>query len=152
MRRLGQASAMVLALAWAGAAGATGSLDCAIADRTLALEAGAAVSYSIGGFNNFHAALTIKVKDVPADLARLDLGPDDLMHHWFSGGELKLELYREREGSPHGTVRLVVDTKRVPGSDGAYRGSYVLTLYTVPPDDGEGRSRTFKGKAACSVE
>lgn len=151
MRRLGQASAAVVALVWAGTAGATGSLDCSIADRTLALEAGAAVSYSIGGFNNFRAALTVKAKDVPTDLARLELGPDDLLHHWFSGNELKLELYREREGSPHGTLRLVVETKRVPGSDDAYRGSYVLSLYTVREGDGEGRTRTFKGKAACSV-
>ncbi len=146
------AAAALITLLAAAPAGATGSLDCEIADKTLTFNAATAFSYSIGGFNNFRGAIELRAKDVPADLAKFEFDNEALLHHWFGGKELKLEVYREREGSPHGTLRLVVETRRVAGSDGAYRGTYVLTLFTVPEGGGDGRSRTFKGKVECSAE
>lgn len=154
MRWLAVPGALTGLLLAAGAtpARATGSLDCEIADKTVTFNAASAFSYSIGGFNNFRGALELRAKDVPADLAKFEFDGEALLHHWFSDKELKLEVYREREGAPHGTVRLVVETRKVAGSEGSYRGTYVLELFTVPEGGGEGRTRTFKGKAACSAE
>lgn len=130
-------------------AGATGNLSCTIDDKTLTFDAESGFSHGLGGgFINFRAQMRLKAPGVPEALKNLDGAA--LAHHWFHGPEIRLHLYWETESGPHAYVELVLDTKASGADEEAFKGRYTLTVYEVP-EGGEGKERTFYGRAECSA-
>lgn len=142
----------VLACLVASPAAATGSFSCSADDKNVSLEADAAFSYGLGRpFNNFRSALEVKTPGTAPDLARIELDGLALTHHWLHGKELKLHLYREREGDVHGSVELIVEARQSAAEETVYSGRYRLIVFEGGAGGGKGREHTYKGKVACSV-
>jgi hypothetical protein len=134
---------------------ASSSLSCHFNDRNLKFGAEATFSHGVGeGFVSFGATLEVLVKGTPEDLHTVDLGLEHLTQRWLYGKDLKLRLHRDRKGSPsRGYVELVVEAKQAAKRRGEidYRGTYVLTLYDLPPNESDGKTVTLRGQARCSV-
>jgi hypothetical protein len=133
---------------------ATGNFLCEIDDPSLKFTAESTFSHGLGeGFMNFGGTVTVLLKDAPKDLADLKVDSGQLVHHWFSGGDLKLRLYRERDSeAPHGYVELIVETKRSPDDETVFEGTYKLEVFDMSKaKDGEGLKLAAEGKASCSV-
>ncbi|MDQ8698196.1 hypothetical protein [Hyphomicrobium sp. LHD-15] len=151
--RLSVMAALCL-LAVARPAQATGAFLCGIKDDSLKFSAESAFSHGLGErFMDFAASGTVLLKDAPKDLAELKFDDGALVHHWFAGGDLKLHLYREREGdAAHGYIELILETKQSPDDETVFQGTYKLQVYdTTNTKDGEGQKFEAEGKAACSV-
>ncbi len=137
------------------AAFASGSFSCSIDDKVANFEATAVVSHGIGEqISNLRAALEVRVPGIPEDLRKLDLS-EHVTQKWYLGRDLKLRLYREREGDKaHGYVELVVQAYRNKGKDDTdYSGNYLLTVYVLPEGGGsDGKTITRRGRATCSGE
>jgi hypothetical protein len=132
---------------------ATASLTCGASDANLVFSAASPVGRGMGGpIINLEAASDILLKDVPSDLAKLDLSKH-LVHSWLEGPDIRLHFYREREGNaPHGYVELTIKTV-VKEEDGLAEGDYVLTVFSMDAAAGsEGKTLQATGKATCSLE
>lgn len=144
--------AAVLASLAASPAAATGSFSCSADDKNVSFEADAAFSYGLGQpFNNFRSALEVKTPGAAPDLARMELDGLALTHHWLYGKELKLRLYREREGDVHGSVELILEARQSAAEETVYSGRYQLIVFEAGAGGGKGREHAYKGKVACSV-
>jgi|GEM_PF-541852 len=147
--------ALAALLASTQTAFATGGFTCSIDDKAADFEAAATVSRGLGEqIVNFKAELEVRASGTPADLRKLDLS-EHLTQKWYHGRDLKLRLYREREGDKaHGYVELVVQAQRKKGQDDSnYSGNYVLTVYDLPEGSGsEGKTITRRGRVSCSGE
>ena len=133
---------------------ATASLYCTAEDKAVKFSAEAVVSHGLGEqVPQFSGELVLLMKDAPQELRRIALGIGELTQKWLHNGEVKLRLYRDVEGEKQqGSVELVVETKRAPKDETAYRGSYALTV-TAAPAGGAAASKTLKarGRASCSL-
>jgi len=142
-------------LALLGPAHATGNFLCEIDDPALTFTAESTFSHGLGErFTAFAGAGRVLLTEAPGDLADLKVDGNALVHHWFAGNELKLHLYREREGeAAHGYVELIVDTKRTGEDDEtAFVGTYSLVVHDMGgATDGDGRTLKANGRASCSV-
>ena len=151
MRLLG----LVVLLASTQTALASGGFTCSINDKAVKFDAGAVVSHGLGEeFTNFKAKLEVRVPGTPEDLRKLDLS-EHLTQKWYHGHDLKLRLYREREGNKaHGYVELVLEARRKKDAeDIEYHGNYILTVYDLSQTSGsEGTTITRRGRVACSGE
>jgi hypothetical protein len=132
---------------------ATASLSCSAADRSLKFSADAVVSRGLGEqVPQFSGEIELLMKGVPEDFRKLALSLEHLTQRWLYGREVKLRLYREREGEPHGSVELVVETRRTPKDETEYRGRYELTVFTLAsPQDSTPKTLKARGRAACSL-
>ena len=132
---------------------ATGGFSCSVDDTSLAFTAEAAFSNGNGQpFFDLRAKAELKGKGVPDDYRTIEL-QDNLRHHWFEAGDLRLRFYHEREGEAnHATFELVIKATG-KGDDPELAGTYKLTIFnTDPPTDAEGQETlTFEGQAACSA-
>jgi hypothetical protein len=128
---------------------ATGTIDCSIADASVALDVSAAVSSGPGGqFSRLDGKLEIKAKAVPDGLRKTDIALDNLTQRWLAGNELKLRLYRDAGGdAPSGEINLIIEAKRAGKDKLDYRGTYVLTLSHAVA--GEEKVVTLRGRASC---
>jgi hypothetical protein len=133
---------------------ATGSLGCDVNDASLAFSANSAVGRGMGGpIINLTAAVDIKLKDTPADLAKIDLSKG-LVHSWLEAPDVRLHFYSEREGEkPHGYVELVIKTV-VKDDEGTAEGDYALTVFYTETPAGKTDATTLNatGKITCFVE
>ena len=139
----------------ADVAQASAGLSCSVEDKTLKLEVEGAFSRGVGeGVSNFGGKLEVLAKTTPDDFRSVDLEREHLTQTWINGRDLKLRMYREREGNaaPHGYVELVVETRQSPRDELEYAGSYVLTVFHLKSEqDSEGKTFTARGKAKCSA-
>lgn len=131
---------------------ASGGIGCAGADQALKFNVESGMTRGAGGgFFNFRAALDVLLPSTPEDFRKLQLDGADLMHHWVDDKELKLLLYRERTEGPFGWVRFLIESRRV--DEGAYAGSYVLTIGNVGSEqDSEPKMLEARGAVQCFVE
>lgn len=133
---------------------ATGAFLCGINDGSLKFSAESTFSHGLGErFMGFEASGNVLMKDAPKDLAEIKFADDHLVHHWLAGGDLKLHLYREREGeAAHGYVELIVEAKQSADDETVFQGTYKLEVYDMTDaKDGEGKKLEASGKAACSL-
>lgn len=133
---------------------ASGNFVCEADDGSASVTAESHFSHGLGEvFTGFKAALKVRLKDAPSDLADVTFDASHLAHHWFHGPSLKLHLYRERPGNAaHGFVELVVETTQEPDDETAFSGTYKLVVYDVgSPSSGEGRTWRAEGAATCSA-
>jgi len=103
-----------------------------------------------GAMFGFGAVTEIRLAGVAADFRTSPFDPSDLTQHWLDAEILNLELYRERDGEPFGSIRVTIRTKRV--EEGAYVGAYEVSVFDTPPGKSEAGYVEATGKVACGVE
>ncbi|MBX9989600.1 hypothetical protein [Phreatobacter oligotrophus] len=139
-----------LALAAAAPAHATGGVSCEAEDRSAKFTIGSPVGRSTGGaLFQFEGALELKGRDVAEDFRKLSFAKENLTQSWFDARELRMRVYHERAGEPHGTVELTVEARGNPEAE-TWRGRYTIRLGEVV--NGEFRTRQLNGRVSCSVE
>ncbi|MCO5158914.1 MAG: hypothetical protein M9945_19630 [Aquamicrobium sp.] len=151
MRRLVVSLAMVALLG--GAAVAAGGISCAVEDDGVVLSLEGGVTYGMGGaLFNFAGQAGLRSEKITGDLRASSFGREHVAQYWFDDRELKLRLYREREGdAPHGYVEIVLET--IADRDGSYRGDYAVTVYDMTEAaNGEAATEEISGAIACSGE
>ena len=140
--------------AGSGVAAASGGLSCEADDRTLTLSIESGVTRGMGSpVFNFRAEATLKLAKTPVDMKTTTFEQANLAQYWLDGKNLRLVLYREREGDkPHGYVEITVLTKAKGEEDeGAYEGTYELTVFDGT-GDGDPLQLDAKGKVECFAE
>jgi len=140
-------------LAGLAEAQATAGLNCSAEDKSIRFSADAVLSRGAGeGFVSFRGELKVLAKAAPDDFRTVTLASEHLTQRWLHGNELKLRIYREREGKgPFGYLDLVLNT-RGAGDEINYRGTYALTIYHLTPDDAsEGKTIKARGRVSCSI-
>jgi len=144
---------VVLLLLAATPALASGGLSCEAKGKGAKITVESGVTHGMGGpVFNFRGSSEFASKKVEADLGKLAYTDEHLAQYWLDGKELRLLLYRERDGDkPHGYVEITIRTKA--GEEGTYAGNYELTAFdTTGTDGGDARRLDLKGKISCFVE
>lgn len=145
-------------LAWlflltATLAHASAGMSCEAGDKTLKLSVEAGLSRGVGdGFFSFKGELETLAPGIPKDFRKVEFGKDHLTQRWLDNRNLKLRIYRERDGEPHGYVDLVIEAwPRKDSDDIEFRGGYVLTIFDIPKAGADGKTTVLKGRVTCSV-
>ncbi len=154
MRRVFLASVVALSPV---AAFASGGVNCSADADGVTFEAGGGVSRGMGGaLFSFQGMLEIGGKDIAADLGKTEFAREHVAQYWLDGEDLRLLLYREREGDkPHGYVELTIQAKARPGDDseGMYDGRYAVTVFDMTDENGgEGVAARREGAVTCFAE
>ena len=136
---------------------ASGGVHCSADAQGVAFEVGGGASRGMGAaLFSFEGRLEITGKDIAADLGRTEFARDHVAQYWLDGEDLRLLVYREREGDkPHGYVELTIVTKVRPGDDGEgmYDGDYTLTVFDMTEESGGGGVTVNReGQVECFVE
>lgn len=136
---------------------ASGGIHCSADGDGVTIDVGGGVTRGMGGpLFSFEGTLEIADKAVATDLGRTEFAREHVAQYWLDGEELRLLLYREREGDkPHGYVELTITTKARPGDDseGFYDGSYTLSVFDMTNENGgEGVMVSLEGAVECSAE
>lgn len=152
-------AAIILTLLGIAPLHASAGLSCEAADKTLKLALEAGISRGLGDdFFSFKGELEILAPGTPKDFRKVEFAKDNLTQRWNDSRNLKLRIYREREGEPHGYVDLVIEAWPKKDSDDIeFRGGYVLTIFDMPAKDAgakkdaEGKTTILKGRVTCSA-
>jgi hypothetical protein len=146
--------ASCLTLLGLASAHASGGLSCEASDKTVKLALEAGVSRGAGsGFFSFKGELEVLAPGVPKDFRNLEFSKEHLTQQWLDNRNLKLHVYRERDGEPHGSVDLVIEAwPKKDAEDLEFRGGYTLTIFDVPKGNGEGKTTVLKGRVTCLGE
>lgn len=115
------------------------------------------VTRGMGGpLFSFEGTLEIAEMGMAVDLAETGFAREHVAQYWLDGEDLRLVLYREREGDKaHGHVELTIETGARGGDDGEgfYDGRYELTVFDATDDNGgEGVTVRREGEVVCSAE
>lgn len=135
---------------------ASGGVHCSADADGVTIDVGGGVTRGMGGpLFSFEGTLEIADKNIAADLAKTEFAREHVAQYWLDGDDLRLLLYREREGDKaHGYVELTIQTKARPGDDGEgyYDGRFSLTVFDGVGDNSEGVTVTREGEVVCSAE
>lgn len=134
-------------------AAASGGIGCTAEDKKVVFEVNAGVTRGMGSpIFSFDGKVEVKDNSVAADLRKTEFKMDHVAQYWLDGKDLRLDLYREREGDKaHGYVELVLYTKP-KGDEGEYAGTYEISVYDTVGEGAEAKEAKFKGKVGCFVE
>jgi len=136
-------------------AAASGGLGCEASGEAAKIELQSGVTRGMGGPTfNFRGELAILDPNVAEDLRKTSFEDRHLAQYWLDGEELRLILYREREGEGgFGSVQLTVRTKAFGEPDeGSFGGTYEIEVFDVGESGGEGRTLTLSGEVTCFAE
>ena len=154
MKRFSMALCVMLLGAGSGGAFASGGLSCEADDKNVALSIESGVTRGMGSpVFNFRAEAGLKLAKTPADMKTTAFEQANLAQYWLDGEDLRLVLYREREGDkPHGYVEITVLTKaKGEQEEGTYEGNYELTVFDGT-GDGDPLQLEAKGTVSCFSE
>jgi hypothetical protein len=133
---------------------ASGGLHCSADADGVTFEVSGGVTRGMGSpLFSFEGVVEIADKAIAADLAKTAFSRKHVAQYWLDGEDLRLVLYREREGDkPHGYVELTVTTKVRAGDDGEgfYDGRYALSVFDTTDNNGVAIDR--EGAVSCSAE
>ncbi len=143
----------LMAVASATPASATASLSCSIDDKSLKLEVTGIASHGLGEvLTSFDGTAEVRLRGVPDALKSLKLERASVTQYWLDGPLFKLRLYGETSGSPHGSVEIVIETRRSARDETDYPGTYRLELTAAGSGSGPDPAPVrAKGKVSCSV-
>jgi hypothetical protein len=132
---------------------ASEGLSCEASDKAAKLSIGAGISRGVGsGFFSFKGELDILAPGTPKDFRKLAFGRDHLTQQWLDDRNLKLRIYREREGEPDGYVEIVIEAwPKKNSEDLEFRGGYLLTIFDIPKAGADGKTTILKGRINCSL-
>lgn len=146
--------ALIALLLSCTAASASGGLDCDADDARASFTLHGGVTRGMGGgMFDFRGELEIKDKAISEDLRKTAFERQHVAQYWFDAEDLRLDIYREREGDKaHGYVELIVMTK--VGADAiAFEGTYELIVFdTANAEGSEGKETKITGKTSCFTE
>lgn len=131
-----------------GPAAAAGGISCSAGEKGVTLELEGGVSRGMGAaLFSFAGHATIKDASVAQDLRNAAFGLEHVAQYWFDGEELRLALYRERDGDkPHGYVQAWVLTKVTGDPDeGLYAGTFGVHVWDGA---GDGEPKTYRAEGA----
>lgn len=137
----------------AGPAVASGGLSCGAKDEAVKLTIESGITRGMGSpVFNFRGDIELAEKAISQDLRKMSFEREHLAQYWLDGEELRMVIYREREGDkPHGYVEVTVRTKS--GDEGDYIGQYSVTVFDMTDaSGGDGKTYNFTGRATCLVE
>ena len=139
-------------LAAVDVAAASGGLWCDVEDKSVRIEINSGVTRGMGGpLFNFAGKLEILDTSVTENLRKTEFDSAHVPQYWLDGNELRLLLYREREGDkPFGSVELTILTKA--DDEGSYGGRYTLQVYDDVDGSPEGKSWSLEGEISCGAE
>jgi hypothetical protein len=147
---------IVVLLLSTAAASASGGISCSADDAAAKFELMAGVTRGMGGpVFSFQGDVEILDQTVAEDLRKLSFERSHLAQYWLDGEELRLLLYRERDGDKaHGFVELTIRTKvKGEADEGVYDGTYELQVFdTGDSSSAEGKTQSFPGTVSCFVE
>lgn len=147
-------AALVLVALACQPAFASGGLHCSADADGVTFEVSGGVTRGMGGpLFSLEGVVEIADKAIAADLAKTAFSREHVAQYWLDGEDLRLVLYREREGDkPHGYVQLTIATKTRPGDDGEgfYDGRYALSVFDTTDNNGVTIER--EGAVSCSAE
>lgn len=139
-----------LAAAATAPAHATGGISCTAEDRGATFTLGSPISRTAGGsFFEFQGELELRAAGVAADFRKLTFTKEHLTQSWFDARDLKMRVYHERSGEPHGTIELTVEARGNADAE-TWRGRYTISIGETV--NGEFRTRRVNGRVSCSVE
>jgi len=137
----------------AGPASASGGLSCGAKDEAVNLTIESGVTRGMGSpVFDFRGQIVLSDKAISEDLRATHFERAHLAQYWLDGEELRMVVYREREGDkPHGYVEVTIRTRS--GEEGDYVGQYSVTVFDLTESSsGEGKTYNFTGRAVCLVE
>ena len=137
----------------AGPAAASGGFSCSAEDDAVTIDVNGGVTHGMGSpVFSLQGEIEIRDDAVSGDLRKTDFERIHLAQYWLDASELRLVLYREREGNQsHGYVQLTVKT--ASEDNGTTVGDYVLEVFDMAGAvASEGKTESFGGKVICSVE
>jgi hypothetical protein len=135
-------------------AAASGGLWCDVEDKAVRIAISSGVTRGMGGpIFNFAGKLEVLDNSVTEDLRKTEFDGARVAQYWLDNEEIRLLLYREREGDkPHGYVELTILTQ-AGDDEGMYGGSYKLKVFDGTDESlPEGKSWDFNGKISCGAE
>ncbi|MFC6447765.1 hypothetical protein [Shinella zoogloeoides] len=144
-------------LFFAGAAlpaSASGGLECTANDKSVNFSVYASLTSGMGNpAYDLAGKLEIRDKAVAQDLRTMTFGGADRPQYWLDSKDLRLILYKEREGNgPFGSVTLELRARRA-SDEGKFRGTYKLSTEDMTDSNVEGgNATTFSGNISCFVE
>lgn len=131
---------------------ASAGMSCEASDKAVKLTLEAGISRGVGDdFFSFKGELEILSPGAPRDFRKLELTKDNLTQRWLDNRNLKLRIYRERAGEPHGSVDVVIEAWPRKDDELDYRGGYLLTIFDIPKAGAEGKTTILKGRVTCSA-
>lgn len=136
-----------------GPAAASGGFSCRAEDESASISLHGGVTRGMGSpVFSLRGGIETRGGEVAGDLRNTRFERTHLAQYWLDGSQLRLVLYRERDGGkPHGYAELTVTT--TAQEDGAFAGSYRLEMFDMTgATSGEGRTARFEGEIICSVE
>jgi len=146
------AIAAVMLMLAAVPADASAGLSCEADDKAVKLSVEAGFSRGLGDdVFSFKGNLAILTPGAPADFRTIEFEKDNLTQRWIDSRNLKLRIYRERAGEPHGYVDIVIEAWPRKGDEIEFRGGYLLTIFDIPKPGADGKTSTLKGRVNCSV-
>lgn len=148
--------ALLSTLLACGPAIASGGLECTSDGDGVSFEVNGGVSRGMGSvLFSFDARLDIRDDGIAPDLAQTKFQRDHVAQYWMDADDLRLRLYRERDGAlPHGYVELVIEAVSSGGENaGSYAGRYMLSVFDMTDaTGGEGIMVRREGAVGCSSE
>lgn len=136
-------------LAAASPAAASGGISCATDSGPMELAIQGGVTHGMGSpLFAFQATAGTSDKRVPPDFQRVEFAQPNVAQYWLDGQDLRLVLYREREGgTDHAEVTVVL--RLLAGEEGAYEGEYRASIIDVAAGD---EPVELAGPITCFVE
>ena len=136
---------------------ASGGIHCSAEAEGVSFDVGGGVTHGMGGpLFSFEGEIAVVADGVASDLGKTSFAREHVAQYWLDGEDLRLLLYREREGDkPHGYVELTIGTKARGGDDGEgfYDGRYDLIVFDMTNENGgEGVMVKREGDVVCSAE
>ena len=152
MRRAAFITVLIIILAGALPAAATGTLGCAANDEAAQVDVHGIVPYSSAApLLQVQAEIKASLPGIAADLGSMTFGSEHNSQYWLDATSLNLLFYRERAvAGPFGSTTLVIKTTRNDSDEeGAYAGTYAIEGYEVPASGGEAIIVHVKGVIEC---
>lgn len=151
------AAAGLLAALAASSAIASGGVSCTADDRGVKFAVGSPMGRNVGGrLYAFSGDLTLLPPDVAQAFRTMRFRPDDLAQVWAGDREIRIKIFREREGDgPEANILITIVAKAVSddSDEESYRGTYEVRLYGPTPEGAsEAPIQTFRGEVTCSME
>jgi hypothetical protein len=136
---------------------ASGGLVCTAEDQILKLAVGSPMGRNVSGrLYAFSGDLTLLPPDVAQAFRTMRFRPDDLAQVWAGDREIRIKVFREREGDgPEANILITIVAKAVSddSDEESYRGTYEVRLYGPTPEGAsEAPIQTFRGEVTCSME